>query len=70
MTRTVRPNAYSRLSHPHRLVAALLVVALFGLLSSEWMASLILIGIAILTPTLVAIKEAVQVMAASPRDPQ
>jgi len=51
-------------------VAALLVVALFGLLSSEWMASLILIGIAILTPTLVAIKEAVQVMAASPRDPQ
>ena len=58
----------NRLSATAKAVTLLCLLALMGLLSSEWGSALILFGLAVLTPALIRIRDAVSVIARAAGD--
>ena len=67
---TVRMKTFpsNRLSATAKAVTLLCLLALMGLLSSEWGSALILFGLAVLTPALIRIRDAVSVIARAAGD--
>ena len=64
MTRRLSTPPRKPLTTTTKTVGGLILLAVFGLLSSAWDASLVLFGLAILTPTLLKAQKALETIAA------